>query len=66
MCNLKEPSEWPLIVSFCTLATAQPHNGYGLSKEEFESLCCKRTSASSFDTADNMVNEQNTSAKRRN
>lgn len=51
MCSLKVPNAWPSRVSFCSHATVQLHNEYGLNKEGFESPYYRKISLSNSDTA---------------
>jgi len=51
--SLRVPNGWLSVEFLYSPATVQPHNGYELNIEVFESLCYDKTSASSFGTAYN-------------
>lgn len=55
-CNLKEPSGWLLVKSFCSLATVLLHNVFELDREEYDYLYYNRTFVGSFDTTKQRCN----------
>ena len=60
--SLRVPNGWLSVVFLYSLATVQPHNGYELNTEVFESLCYDKTSASSFGTAHDKKDHQHSIA----